>query len=78
MRRSQGFDIVVVGSINYDYLARGPELPTKDKSVLGEEFAESPGGKGRTRPLRRRAWGRVWLSSAAPVSIGAPSVPFPA
>jgi ribokinase len=39
-------DLVVVGSANYDYLARGVQLPSSGESVQGDQFIESPGGKG--------------------------------
>jgi ribokinase len=40
------WDVVVVGGANWDYLIRGPALPSPGGTVRGDEFQEAPGGKG--------------------------------
>jgi len=49
--------VVVVGSINMDLVARSPRIPHAGETVIGGDFRTVPGGKGLTRPWRRRAWG---------------------
>jgi ribokinase len=44
-------DLVVVGSANFDYLAQGDNLPAPGQSVQGDEFIESPGGKGTNQAI---------------------------
>jgi len=39
-------DLIVVGSANYDYLARGADLPAPGESLQGDQLVESVGGKG--------------------------------
>ena len=41
-------NILVVGSINMDLVVRTAHLPAPGETVLGKEFATSPGGKGRS------------------------------
>ncbi|MBI2689471.1 MAG: ribokinase [Acidobacteria bacterium] len=38
--------IVVLGSLNMDFLARAPHLPVPGETVMGEGFQMLPGGKG--------------------------------
>ena len=40
------FDVVVVGSLNLDLVARAPRLPGPGETVTGTSYAEFPGGKG--------------------------------
>jgi len=40
------FDVCVVGSANLDLVASTPRLPRPGETVLGEHYAEHPGGKG--------------------------------
>ena len=40
------FDVVVVGSLNLDLVARAERLPGPGETVSGTTFAEVPGGKG--------------------------------
>lgn len=40
------FDVVVVGSLNLDLVARTPRLPRPGETVQGTGYAELPGGKG--------------------------------
>lgn len=39
-------DILVVGGANYDYLVRGPRIPSMDETVVGTDLHVGPGGKG--------------------------------
>jgi ribokinase len=39
-------DVCVVGSVNLDLVARTARLPAPGETVLGDEYAEHPGGKG--------------------------------
>lgn len=41
-----GFDVVVVGSLNLDLVARTPRLPGPGETVSGTSYDEFPGGKG--------------------------------
>ncbi len=41
-----GFDVVVVGSLNLDLVARTPRLPGPGETVGGTSYDEFPGGKG--------------------------------
>lgn len=40
------FDVVVVGSLNLDLVARTPRIPNPGETVQGTDYAELPGGKG--------------------------------
>jgi ribokinase len=51
MERGDGWDVVVVGGVNTDYLARGPTLPTPGTGVEGDVFDVGPGGKGATQAV---------------------------
>ncbi len=51
MRQDKIFDVVVVGGINTDFLARGPELPRPGDTVEGTDFQEAPGGKGANQAV---------------------------
>lgn len=51
------WDIVVVGGINTDYLIRGPRLPAPGETLAGDEFMESPGGKGANQAVAARRLG---------------------
>jgi ribokinase len=44
-------DIVVVGGANYDYLARGAELPSPGDTVQGDLIDDAPGGKGANQAV---------------------------
>ena len=46
------WDIVVVGGAIWDYLVRGPALPTPGGTVRGDDFQEAPGGKGTNQAAR--------------------------
>jgi len=47
--------LTVVGSINLDLVARAERLPRPGETVTGATFSRIPGGKARTRLLRRLA-----------------------
>ncbi len=43
--------IVVVGSINIDLVARAPRIPAPGETLLGNDFATHPGGKGANQAV---------------------------
>jgi len=45
------WDVVVVGGCNFDYLVRGPKLPTAGETAEGHEFQEASGGKGANQAV---------------------------
>jgi ribokinase len=53
-------DILVVGSLGYDYVASGKTLPTPGQTILGHTFATFLGGKGNNQAVgAARAGGKV-------------------
>ncbi len=44
--RADTFDVVVVGSLNLDLVARTQRLPGAGETVAGTDYREFPGGKG--------------------------------
>jgi len=44
-------NILVVGSINMDMVVRAPHLPGPGETVLGRDFATTPGGKGANQAV---------------------------
>lgn len=44
-------DVVVVGSLNMDLVARARRLPVPGETVLGDDFAMVPGGKGANQAV---------------------------
>jgi len=44
--------IVVVGSLVMDFVARGPRLPQKGETILGDLFGMYPGGKGANQSVQ--------------------------
>lgn len=58
-------DVVVVGSINLDLVATARRLPGPGETVLGDRYAEHPGGKGLNQAVAAaRAGARVALVAA--------------
>src|SRR5438876_11580704 len=44
--------IVVIGSLVMDFVAKGPRLPGRGETVLGEMFGMFPGGKGANQAVQ--------------------------
>jgi ribokinase len=68
MVRGDGWDVVVVGGVNTDYLAGGPTLPTPGTGVEGDVFDVGPGGKGATQAV---AAARLGARVAVVARVGA-------
>jgi ribokinase len=47
----KGFDIVVVGGINSDFVLRGGRVPSPGETVVMDEFFQGPGGKGANQAV---------------------------
>lgn len=47
----KGFDIVVVGGINSDFVLRGKHVPKPGETVVMSEFFQGPGGKGANQAV---------------------------
>lgn len=59
------FDVVVVGSLNLDLVARTPRIPRPGETVQGTDYAELPGGKGLNQAVAAaRAGARVAMVGA--------------
>ena len=57
--------IIVFGSINIDLVTKVAKIPGPGETVLGGDYATSPGGKGANQALAaRRAGARVALAGA--------------
>ncbi len=57
---SKRWDVVVLGSINTDFVVRGPQLPAPGQTVAGEVFYQGAGGKGANQAVAAaRLGGRV-------------------
>lgn len=55
-------NLVVVGSINMDLVARAPRLPRLGETILGSDFRTFPGGKGANQAVAAaRMGGQVHL-----------------
>jgi ribokinase len=54
--------VVVVGSVNVDFLVSVPRLPAPGETVIGGRFQRAPGGKGGNQAVAAaRLGGRTWL-----------------
>ena len=51
MATGRQWDVTVVGGANWDFLVRGPSLPTRGQTVRGDAFQEAPGGKGANQAV---------------------------
>lgn len=59
------FDVVVVGSLNLDLVARTARIPRPGETVQGTDYAELPGGKGLNQAVAAaRAGARVTMVGA--------------
>jgi ribokinase len=59
------FDVVVVGSLNLDLVARTPRIPKPGETVQGSGYSEVPGGKGLNQAVAAaRAGARVAMVGA--------------
>lgn len=59
------FDVVVVGSLNLDLVARTPRIPQPGETVQGTDYSELPGGKGLNQAVAAaRAGARVAMVGA--------------
>ena len=72
MTRNMGWDVVVVGSANTDFLIRGPKLPAAGETVGGEEFHEGAGGKGANQAV---AAARLGARTALVARLGRDRIP---
>src|SRR5688500_8739714 len=59
------FDVIVVGGLNSDFLARGNTLPRPGETNDGDTFFSGPGGKGANQAVAiSRLGGRVAMIGA--------------
>ena len=49
--------IIVVGSYNAGLFMKGPRLPGRGETVLGDQFLEGPGGKGSNQAIAAAKYG---------------------
>jgi ribokinase len=71
MTESFDFNIIVVGSINTDYMVRSTRFPKPGETLAGESFLEAPGGKGANQAVAAaRLDGRVALVARAGAQPG--------
>lgn len=69
--------IVVLGSVNTDFVVRGPKLPAPGETVLGGTFLEAPGGKGANQAVAAARLSRlpvVFLAAVGDDRLGAQSL----
>lgn len=67
--------IVVIGSINMDFVVTTPRVPDPGETVLGSSFSTSPGGKGGNQAIAAsRAGGEVTLIGALGSDAVAPKL----
>lgn len=63
--RTPMIDLVVIGGVNTDFVARASRLPRPGEAFSGEAFLEGPGGKGANQAVAAARLGsRVVLVSA--------------
>lgn len=51
MSDTQGFDILVIGSLNADLVVRAPRFPEPGETISGEDLLTIPGGKGANQAV---------------------------
>src|SRR5262245_3304048 len=51
MKKTDSWDVIVIGSSNTDFLVRGETLPKQGESFAGGEFHQGPGGKGANQAV---------------------------
>jgi ribokinase len=51
MTRNMGWDVVVIGSANTDFMIRGAKLPSPGETLQGEDYHEGTGGKGANQAV---------------------------
>ena len=68
MAEKTGWDVIVIGGANTDYLVRGRRLPQPGQSVTGTEFQQAPGGKGANQAV---AAARLGARAALVACLGA-------
>ena len=54
---SNPVSLTVIGSVNLDFVARGPALPAPGETVTGATLARYPGGKGANQALAAQRLG---------------------
>jgi ribokinase len=67
MRDRTMFDVVVVGSVNLDLVARASRIPHPGETIAGSSYDEFPGGKGLNQAV---AAARAGASVALVAAIG--------
>lgn len=50
--------ILVLGSVNLDFVVKGPRLPSPGETVIGGKFYQAPGGKGANQAVAAARAGR--------------------
>lgn len=67
------FDVLVVGSLNLDLVARTPRIPGPGETVQGSDYVEMPGGKGLNQAVAAaRAGVRVAMIGAVGDDVAGP------
>jgi ribokinase len=51
MSRTQGYDILVIGSLNADLVVRAPRFPEPGETISGGDLLTIPGGKGANQAV---------------------------
>lgn len=72
MNQPESWDVVVVGSANYDHTVRAPRLPRAGETLLGGPSFSGAGGKGANQALAAAAFGSrtALLCRVGPDSAG--------
>ncbi|MCI0538604.1 MAG: ribokinase [Verrucomicrobiales bacterium] len=51
MKKSESWDVIVIGSSNTDFLVKSDTLPQPGQTLAGTEFFQGPGGKGANQAV---------------------------